>query len=377
MYGANQSLFQYLKHMDRSLYNIFMVLPDKGDFYNKCLDIEITVLVDEVPLWITPKFNLKKQWNQRLKQIIRLKLAKRRLKKQITSSVNRLHKIYKILSIDLIYSNSSVFSVGLLLANALGCKHIWHFREMITGHFNYSFIYSKFYVKNLISKSSEVFCVSQSVKNEYLYFLNNQGIVLPDPIFKRNEILEKGKASKSNHSDKKVFACIGLIHKNKGQEDAIRSFATFIQVQPYAELLIIGSGNAEPLKELCRELNVVNKVIFTGFIDNLATWYTKINYVLVTSINEGLGRVALEAMAHKVPVIARYSGGSKEIIIDKQTGIFYDIEDRNLTDTMHLLCNDNELKNLIVEGAFQYVLNNFSTENAVNILNKAVEKTIN
>jgi glycosyltransferase involved in cell wall biosynthesis len=66
-------------------------------------------------------------------------------------------------------------------------------------------------------------------------------------------------------------------------------------------------------------------VTFTGPIDNR----TKINYLkyakgfIFPSIDEDFGIAPVEAMGYGVPVIAFYSGASRETITEWKTGLFF------------------------------------------------------
>jgi len=86
-------------------------------------------------------------------------------------------------------------------------------------------------------------------------------------------------------------------------------------------LKIVGTGAMLPkLQEIAGET-----VEFLGVVDDvkLAQLYEGAKALLYPVEDEDFGMVPIEAMAWGTPVIAHYSGGPKETIIQGETGIFF------------------------------------------------------
>ena len=87
---------------------------------------------------------------------------------------------------------------------------------------------------------------------------------------------------------------------------------------------------------------------------------------LMTSKTEGLGTTLLDAMAANVPIVATEAGGIPEIIKHNQTGLIAPVKDAaKLAENVLLLIENTELKNKLVENAFQFV-KQFSKESMAN-----------
>ena len=109
---------------------------------------------------------------------------------------------------------------------------------------------------------------------------------------------------------------ISRLYKVKGVDLAIDTFN-----QLKKKLVIVGVGN-----ELGRLRKKAGKnIIFKGYLDeNIKIAYLKQAKALIfPSIDEDFGIVPVEAMAQGVPVIALFSGGTKETVADGKTGIFF------------------------------------------------------
>ena len=68
------------------------------------------------------------------------------------------------------------------------------------------------------------------------------------------------------------------------------------------------------LKKLSEKLDIHNKVIFHGNVDDLDTIYNKIDILLLTSISEGILYCLIEASYYNIPCVVTNVGCVNEII---------------------------------------------------------------
>lgn len=86
--------------------------------------------------------------------------------------------------------------------------------------------------------------------------------------------------------------------------------------------LVVGDGRErEGLTAQVAELDLGRDVTFLGYRRNVAEILKGLDIVVIPSEHEGLPRVALEAMAMKVPLIATRVGGIPEVVVHDQTGL--------------------------------------------------------
>jgi glycosyltransferase involved in cell wall biosynthesis len=116
--------------------------------------------------------------------------------------------------------------------------------------------------------------------------------------------------------------CVGRLIPIKGHIVLLRAFAAARKELPALELQIAGRGALEPaLKALARELGVADAVSFLGHVTPIQAAIERAAVVVVPSMGEGFGMVALEAMERSRPVIAAAVGGLGELVRDGETGI--------------------------------------------------------
>uniref|UniRef100_A0A832G325 Glycosyltransferase family 4 protein n=1 Tax=Ignavibacterium album TaxID=591197 RepID=A0A832G325_9BACT len=90
-----------------------------------------------------------------------------------------------------------------------------------------------------------------------------------------------------------------------------------------------GDEDGEYLKQMARDLNVLNRIKFLGKVKNMDEVYARAGIFVIPSRSEGFPNALLEAMAAGLPCIAfDFIAGPRDIITDGINGII--IEDGNI-----------------------------------------------
>jgi len=187
-------------------------------------------------------------------------------------------------------------------------------------------------------------------------------VTIPNPI---NLEEVKEKCSDGVDIDFEYIIGIGQYVDNVKQFDKmILSYAHSILPQKQFHLVILGTGNKEPLEKIALENNVLHFVHFLGFQENPFKYLKNAKYFVLSSLNEGMPNVLLESLACKTPVISfDCLTGPREIIRDKENGLL--VENQNiekLTQAMNLLVEDEELYNYCKINALESI-QHFSLDN--------------
>lgn len=132
----------------------------------------------------------------------------------------------------------------------------------------------------------------------------------------------------------------------KGFASLIRVFAAIATDFPHARLTIAGDGPCrEDLLNEVRACGVTNRVVFLRAVspEKMAGLYAEASCFVLFSDYEGLSHVILEALAHKVPVIASNVLGNSEIISHGKNGMLVPRGDlRALKTTLTALLRNPE-----------------------------------
>jgi colanic acid/amylovoran biosynthesis glycosyltransferase len=126
------------------------------------------------------------------------------------------------------------------------------------------------------------------------------------------------------------FVQAGRLIEKKGLPITLRAFALFLRQHPSANLTIAGEGPLlGELQKLAGELNIDNRVSFTGFVsqEQLREIYDESHIFVHPSQTghdgnqEGIPNSMLEAMASGLPVFATQHGGIPEAIENGVSGV--------------------------------------------------------
>jgi glycosyltransferase involved in cell wall biosynthesis len=116
--------------------------------------------------------------------------------------------------------------------------------------------------------------------------------------------------------------CVGRLVPIKGHDVLLRAFAQARDAVPGLELELAGSGELEgELRRRVNELRLGDAVKFLGLVSSTEPHFEAAAIVVVPSLGEGFGMVALEAMERGRAVIASDVGGLPEIVVDGETGL--------------------------------------------------------
>lgn len=137
-------------------------------------------------------------------------------------------------------------------------------------------------------------------------------------------------------------------------------------------LVITGEGDRkQEWEELSQALGLQNQVRFAGFVsdEELASLYQTSDLYVHPAIfddkgdTEGLGVVLIEALAHKLPVVASGVGGIVDVIKHEKTGLLVpEKEPTQLAQAILRVLEDSELARELGENGFRHVETFFDWE---------------
>jgi glycosyltransferase involved in cell wall biosynthesis len=133
--------------------------------------------------------------------------------------------------------------------------------------------------------------------------------------------IEPNGGSRPYAGDEPRLLCIGRLIPIKGHVVLLRAFAEAHRTLPSLRLDLAGRGPLGPaLRALVKELDIEDAVRFLGYVTPVQRAIEESAIVVVPSMGEGFGMVALEAMERARPVIAAEIGGLGELVEDGVTG---------------------------------------------------------
>ncbi len=195
-----------------------------------------------------------------------------------------------------------------------------------------------------LNQSDAVTAVSEDLKKDtYLHFGTGKEIhVIPNfiPVPKNKAIVPQSLRRRYAADDESILCHISNFRKVKRVDDVIKVFAKVNAVKK-SSLLLVGDGpERHHVEELCREMDLCDRVKFLGKIRDARHVLEISDLFLLPSETESFGLAALEAMAIGVPVISSNSGGIPEVNIHGYSGLLSNVGDVDdmAKNALEILC---------------------------------------
>ena len=198
--------------------------------------------------------------------------------------------------------------------------------------------------------------------------LHRKGVVIHNGIdlnkFKASDSIDKNDSSKSL-----IVGLLGRIVFIKGQDVFIKAASLVLKKYENVQFLIIGDDQdsssqeyIQQIKSLVKELGIEDSVSFTGYIADGLSMIPSIDISVIPSRKEPFGRVIIESMACKKPVIATNVWGALDIVTP-ETGLLVPPDDPEaLADAILTLINSPELRWKMGEAGYRRVKENFTID---------------
>lgn len=138
--------------------------------------------------------------------------------------------------------------------------------------------------------------------------------------------------------------------KRKSQSVLIRAMARLPET---AVLVLAGDGALrDECMALARELEVADRVVFLGRIQDMASWYALADASVSSSRSEGLPFNVMEAMYMGLPVAASRVKGHVDLLVEGETGLLFPYGDwESCADQVERLMVSPELRQKLAENA--------------------------
>ncbi|MBU2622285.1 MAG: glycosyltransferase family 4 protein, partial [Proteobacteria bacterium] len=139
-----------------------------------------------------------------------------------------------------------------------------------------------------------------------------------------------------------VVGTTGRLTPVKGHRHLIEAAANIVNARPNTTFVFLGDGElSDELKNMASKLGMKEKVKFLGWRPDVAEAMSIFGLFVLPSLNEGMGRVLVEAMALGKPIVASDVGGVLDLVVHGENGYLVppgDVEE--LVNSINIFLSD-------------------------------------
>ena len=248
-----------------------------------------------------------------------------------------LFKIYRYLRkerFDIVHSHTSKAGLlGRLAAKLAGVPIIIHtpHGHVFFGYFGLVKTKLFIFVERMSSRlADKIIALTSREKKDHLLFnianedkfvVINSGVDLNK--FKTlplNEI-QNFKRKLGIPENSLIVGTVGRLVPIKGPAFLIEAAKLIVPKYPSTLFIFTGDGHLkQELKKKTLEMGIEDNIIFLGWRDDVARIISIYDILVLPSLNEGMGRVLVEAMALGKPIVASDIGGIPDLITHGKNG---------------------------------------------------------
>ena len=200
------------------------------------------------------------------------------------------------------------------------------------------------YVYNLekkgMKKADKVITVSNFTKNKVIenYGINPEKI----KVVHNGVELETYNGNIPSIGNKKIVLFLGRLSLQKGPDYFIEAAKKISEKKDNVLFVVTGKGDMKhDMIKKAADLGIGDKVLFTGFVDDVRKVYSMADVYVMPSVSEPFGLTPLESLTNGTPVIISKQSGVSEVLNHCLKVDFWDID--NLTNKVLSVLRYKEL----------------------------------
>ena len=192
-----------------------------------------------------------------------------------------------------------------------------------------------------------------------------------EPILDPTKSMELAERFRLNPETQIILGTAARLNEAKGLTYLLKAFAALTpspsptgRGEKELRLVIAGTGELEAsLKQEAQDLGISDRVIFTGYLDDLPNLMQLFDIFVLPSLQEACSLACAEAMSQAKPVVGTCVGGIAEQVSDRQTGFIVMPRDPDdLAAKLAELINDRELRDRFAKSGYARYRELFSSE---------------
>ena len=290
--------------------------------------------------------------------------------------INKAWQIYKYIKKERITIVNSFALKELFLATTLKLFSNWKIKVVYhsVGMFDHFEVIQKLTLRALLKFSDRIICNSKNLEFqlEKRLSVNAKKIrVIPNGIdtkrFKKKPNTSTNPVNTGSLPNELIIGTVANFRKEKNYPFLIAAFKILAQKHPNLRLLCVGGGSLlNEMKRTVKLLNLENKIMFTGYAENIVKYLSLMDFFVLCSKREGFPNSLLQAMSTEIPVLSADVGGCSEIIDHGITGMLYPSDNmEQFINSVEILIQNRPFAIKIAANGRNKIEENFSLERMI------------
>lgn len=293
--SGDRALLELAQRLDRTRWTPHMIVPDAGPMAEACRQLGILAYVVPMP-------------------------SCRWFSKTMRSGVRRMREIIRLTNAALLHVNGSMaMRYAGWAARSERRRVVWHVRTPESGGIT---------DRILARLAHRIVVTSQAVARRFSYVTASRVLCVYSGVALEeypNETCSTGEALRAQWhvpSAAPLIMSIGPFAQDTGAMRVCDTVANVAAMRPDAHWIVVGEGEERgALDARARELGVQDRLHVSGVGDDVPALLAACDLVVLPALRDGVGRVLIEAMTMRKPVVATRMGTVPEIVVPGETGL--------------------------------------------------------
>ncbi len=238
--------------------------------------------------------------------------------------------------------------------------------------------YNSTFLKLLLNRADKIIITQPSYLRSSAYLRDYQDKIEVIPNGVDVDIFQP-KKTLNNGNDYTIFflSLLDEFHRYKGLDYLLRSLQIVKKEIPNLKLMVGGKGVlVDYYKEMAVSLGLGDNVEFKGFIsdEDIVKYYNQANVFVLpstSSLQEGFGIVALEALSCQTPVITTDIVGVAEDLVEVNSGLVVPPKDSvKLAEAIIIILKDKKLQIEMGKRGRELVMEKYTWKRVVSSMEK-------
>ncbi len=293
--GGEISLLQLAGQLDRERWSPLMVLPGPGPMAAHCKRHDIPTFTLPMPSC---------RWFSR----------------DLRAGVTRLREIIRVTDAAVLHANGTRAMIYAGLAGRLeGRRVVWHVREAESDGL-IDRLLSSLAHRIVVNSKAVAGRFSHAAQAKLLCIYNGVDLETYHPMPREAGDDVRRRLGVPFHVP--MVMTMGRFSPDKGHECVLETARLLAAPLPNLHWVLAGEGDQRAdLEARCRDLGLDGRIRFPGWLTDVPRALAGCDLFVLPSVREGFGRVLVEAMAMRKPVVAARTGGVPEVVVPGETGI--------------------------------------------------------